>query len=98
MKIGIGFSNYQLLKKIENRNRVQQLPIAEKNVGIEQVIDSERKKFPLPHTTKKILNKPTAQPATRLRTRMLLIKSLENVTREDDIRQHNSLYSMIINM
>ena len=88
-----------MLKKIENRNRVQQLPIAEKNVGIEQVIDSERKKFPLPHTTKKkILNKPTAQPATRLRTRMLLIKSLENVTREDDIGQHNSLYSMIINM
>jgi hypothetical protein len=51
MKIGIGFSNCQLLKK---------------NFGIEQVIDSERKKFPLPHTTKKNIeytNSPTSHSA-----------------------------------
>ncbi len=62
-------------KKNRFRYRFQQLPITEKiGFGIEQVIDSERKNFPCLTPPKPYLNEPTAQPATRLRTRMLLIK------------------------
>jgi hypothetical protein len=45
-----------LLKKRKNRNRVSAIAdLLKKNFGIEKVIDSERKKFPMPHTTKKYL-------------------------------------------